>query len=187
MLNLIESFEFLRKFPIARYDIIKSEEDLEKLDFPYYMKVSISGHKTEEKAIFRCKNIEEAKKNFNFLRKKFNSEIIIQEEAEGIEMIIGLKKDKVFGKLFLIGFGGIFTEKIKDVSFRALPIDRKEIEKMILELKFNSLLFSRKKYNISKFIELALNISKLDISELDLNPVMLNENNAVIVDARLET
>lgn len=185
MLNLRESFEFLKKFPIVRYFIVKSEEDLNKLPFPYFLKASISGHKTEEHAIFRCKNLQEAEKNLQTLKKKYK-EIIMQEEAEGIEMIIGLKKDRVFGKLLMVGFGGIFTEKIKDISFRACPIDKKEIEKMLEELKFYSILASRKKYAIGRFIALAFEISKLNIEEMDLNPVFLNEKDAVIVDARIE-
>ena len=184
MLDLKESFEFLKKFPVVRYSLVKSEENLQR-DFPYFLKASISGHKTEEHAIFRCKNLQEARKNFQILKKKYK-EIIIQDEAEGIEMIIGLKKDDVFGKLLMIGFGGIFTEKIKDVSFRACPINKDEIEKMLQELKFYSILVSRKKYAIEKFISLAFEISKLNVKEMDLNPVFLNEKEAIIVDARIE-
>ena len=61
--------------------------------------------------------------------------IIIQEGFEGIEMIVGLKSDDVFGKLLVVGFGGIFAEVKKDVSFRALPVTRKDIVQMIKDLK----------------------------------------------------
>ena len=186
MLNLKDSFDFLKSFPIAKYFLVKTEKDLQRIDFPYYMKASIAGHKTEEKAITRCRNLEEAKNTYLFLSKKFVGDIIIQKESEGIEMIIGLKKDTVFGRLLMIGFGGIFTEKIKDISFRAVPLDKKEIEKMLQELKFYSMLVSRKKYAIDKFVELALKVSRLEIHEMDLNPVILNEEEAVIVDARIE-
>jgi hypothetical protein len=57
---------------------------------------------------------------------------------------------------------------------------------MLKELKFYSSLVSRKKYAIDKFIEIAYAVSKLGIKELDLNPVILNEEEAIIVDARLE-
>ncbi|MBU4086908.1 MAG: acetate--CoA ligase family protein, partial [Nanoarchaeota archaeon] len=108
------------------------------------------------------------------------------EQIEGIEMIIGLKQDKAFGKLLLVGFGGTFAETIKDTSFRALPISNKEIEKQISELKLCKVLVSRKKFAIDKFISLAEKISKLDINEADFNPIILNEKGAFIVDARIE-
>ncbi len=186
MLNLTESFKLLKKLPLAKYKIISSESELWR-EFPYYLKASISEHKTEKQAVIKCKNEKEARSSFKLLKKKFpNCEIIIQEQVEGIELILGLKKDKVFGKLLMIGFGGIFAEAVKDVSFRAIPVDEKEIEKMIRELKFFPILINRKKYALDKFIKLAEKVSQLTISELDLNPVILNENMAIIVDARVD-
>jgi len=186
MLSLIESLKFLKKMPIVKYKLINSEQDL-SFEFPFWLKADISGHKTEANAVKKCRNKKEAHENLKFLRKNFpDAEIIMQEQAEGIEMIIGLKQDKVFGKLLMIGFGGIHTEVVRDISFRALPIDKKEIEKMIRELKMFPALVTRKKYALDKFIDLAEKVSWLQVKEMDLNPVMLNENEAVIVDARVE-
>lgn len=185
MLDIIDSFKLLKGFPLAKYFIVKSEEDLEKLSFPYYLKANISGHKTEQKAVLRCNNLQEAQINFDSLS-QFKTDIIAQETIEGIEIILGIKEDKVFGKLFMLGFGGIFAETIKDISFRALPIEKKEIEAMIKELKLHPILSSRKKYAINKLIDLADKISKMDISEADFNPIILTEKDAIIVDSRIE-
>lgn len=185
MLSLIDSFNMLKKFPMVKYKTINSQSDL-NFQFPFWLKADISGHKTEEKAVLKCRNQKEAEENFQFLSKKFPKEkIIMQEQAEGIEMIIGLKKDRVFGKLLMIGFGGINAEVMKDVSFRALPVDKKEILKMIQELKLYPSLVSRKKYALDKFIELVEKVSWLDVAEMDLNPIILNEKEAIIVDARI--
>jgi hypothetical protein len=187
MKDLIESFEILKKFPIAKTKIIEKESDLECLPFPYFMKVSIPEHKTEKKALLKCNNISEAKTSFSCLRKKFSSEkIVIQEAIDGVEMIIGLKEDPVFDKILLIGFGGTFVETLKDIQFRVTPISKDEIKKALESLKLYPSLFKRKKYAIDKFIDLAYNVSKIDLKELDLNPVILTEKSAVIVDARLE-
>ncbi len=187
MLNILESFVFLKDFPIANYKIVTHETDLSKIKFPYYIKATGVLHKTEQKAVLRCNNFDQAFANFKSLKKKFpDSEIIIQEAIDGIEFIIGLKNDKVFGKLLLVGFGGIFTETIRDIQFRALPLEKSEIESMIKSLKFYEILEKRKKYAIDKLINLVMKISKLDVSELDLNPVRLNEKEAIIVDARIE-
>ena len=187
MLTLTESFEKLNGFPLAKYLVIKSELDLTKLEFPYWLKADIEGHKTEQKAIVKVKNLEQAKSELKELRKSFPTQkIIAQEDKEGMSIILGLKEDRVFGKLLLIGFGGTFTEIVKDISFRALPISKKDIEEMIKQLKLYNVLVSRKKYTLDKLISLAEKFSKQDFKEADLNPVILTEKDAFVVDARIE-
>jgi len=185
MLNLTKSFDILRKLPVAKYKSVNSESEL-NFEFPFWLKADIEAHKTELGAVLKCRNKKEAEENFSALRKKFPGKIIMQESIDGIEMIMGIKQDKVFGKLFMTGFGGINAEIIKDVSFRALPIDKKEIEKMIKELKLYPSLVARKKFALNRFVELAEKISFLGIKEADFNPIILNEKEAVIVDARIE-
>ena len=53
----------------------------------------------------------------------------------GTEMIVGARIDKSFGPTIMVGLGGIYVEVMKDVSFRALPLDRKEIMAMIKEIR----------------------------------------------------
>jgi len=187
MKTLLECFEKLKNLPIAKTIPIKFENDLTRISFPYYMKVSLSEHKIEKKAVLRIENIEEAKINYNRLKKQFPKiPIVIQEQVIGIEMILGLKEDRVFGKLLLIGFGGTNAEILKDVEFRAIPLNREDILKAISQLKLYASLYQRKKYAINKFVDLAYEVSKLNFKELDLNPVILTEEKAVIVDARGE-
>ena len=187
MKTLLECFEKMKKLPLAKTIIIKSESDLTKIPFPYYMKASLGEHKLEKKAVLRIENINEANKQYQWLKKEFKKiPILIQESVIGTEMILGLKEDKVFGKLLLIGFGGTNAEVLKDVQFRAIPANRDEIGKALSQLKLYPTLFKRKQHNIENFIELAFEVSKLNFKELDLNPVILNEKDAVIVDARGE-
>lgn len=185
MKTLLECFEKMKYLPLAKTLLIKSEGDLTKINFPYYMKVSIAEHKLEKKAVLRIENINQAKSEYNRLKKEFpNNPIIIQEQIIGIEMILGLKKDEVFEKLLLIGFGGTNTEILKDVTFLSIPVSKQEIKNALESLKLYPSLFKRQKYAIDSFINLALEVSKLDFDELDLNPVILTEKNAFIVDAR---
>lgn len=186
MLGVIDSFKILEKFPLAKWKIISNTENLKDFDFPCYLKADFSGHKTEEGAVLKCKNFEEAKKNFEKLKQKFNSEIILQENIEGMEMIVGLKRDKVFGKLVLFGFGGTNAETLKDIQFRAVPFSKKEAESALKKLKLYPTLYKRKKYAIENFIEIITDVQKLPLKEMDLNPVILNEQEAKIVDARIE-
>lgn len=186
MLDLIDSFKLLKGIPLAKYKVVNSESGL-NLQFPFWMKASIPGHKTEKKAVLKCNNPKQAKSSLQILKRQFpNNKIIIQEQAEGIEMILGIKEDRVFGKLLLLGFGGTNAEILKDISFRALPAGRKEIEKMLKELRLYPTLITRKKYALGKLIDLTEKISKLKIKEADFNPVILNEKEALIVDSRIE-
>ncbi len=185
MKTILECFQIMKKLPLAKTILVRSESDLEKLKFPYYMKASISEHKLEKKAVLRIENIEDAKKEYNRLKKQFKKTLIlIQEQVIGTEMILGLKEDKVFWKLLLLGFGGTNAEVLKDVQFRAVPVSKDEIRKALEELKLYPTLFKRRAHNIDKFVDLAYEVSKLRFKELDLNPVILNEKEAVIVDAR---
>ena len=103
MKTLLECFEKMKKLPLAKTIIIKSESDLTKIPFPYYMKASLGEHKLEKKAVLRIENINEANKQYQWLKKEFKKiPILIQESVIGTEMILGLKEDKVFGKLLLI-------------------------------------------------------------------------------------
>jgi len=186
MLDLINSFKLLKGLPIAQWKVVKNEKSLIALKFPYYMKVSIPEHKAEKKGVFRCETLEEARKNYRQMKKHFpGKRIIVQEEKRGKEMVLGLKNDEVFGKTFMIGFGGVDIEAVRDVSFRAMPLNKDEIIDMLKELKGYKALIRREPYALKKFIDLAYKVSKLRFSELDLNPVILNEKEAIIVDARI--
>lgn len=192
MMSVIESFEFLKSLPLARWVIVTKHEDLKKFDFPYYLKADVSGHKTELGAVMRCDSLEEAEKNLKKLHKSFpDKRIIVQESFDGIEMIVGLKDDEVFGKLLVVGFGGIFAEVRKDVSFRALPVSRREVIQMIHDLRGVEIFHARGKiYDMDKFVTLIEKVAYLaeikNIRELDLNPVVVGEKDSRIADARVE-
>jgi hypothetical protein len=187
MLTILECFDKLKKMPIAKAIVLKSDDDLIKIKFPYYMKASIAEHKLEKKAVLRIENIDDAKQNYSRLVKQFpKSPIIIQEQVVGVEMIIGLKEDTTFGKLLLVGFGGTNAEVLKDVGFLAVPASREDILKSLSSLKLFDTLHKRKLYAIDKFVDLAYEVSKTSFKELDLNPVILSEDKAIIVDARGE-
>ena len=143
-------------------------------------------------AAVRCTNLNDAEKKLRKMHLVFpKNKIIIQEVIEGVEMIVGLKSDDVFGKLLVVGFGGIFAEVKKDVSFRALPVSRKDIILMIKELRSVEIFKARgKKYDLEKFATLIEKVvysgEKLDIKELDLNPVIVGEKESKIIDVRVE-
>jgi acyl-CoA synthetase (NDP forming) len=123
--------------------------------------------------------------------KKYN--FVVQEMIKGQEIIMGIKRDEIFGPVILFGLGGVLVEILKDVSMRIAPLSKRDCKEMIEEIKGSKLLDGYrniKKVNKEKIIELLLNLSDLavnekEIEEIDFNPVIVNEKNAVVVDARI--
>lgn len=120
--------------------------------------------------------------------------VSVQKMARpGIEVIIGMSKDAQFGPVLMFGLGGILVEMLKDVSFRIVPITRKDAAEMIKEIKGYPLLqgyrgqepadipfLERLIVKVSEFVE-----QNPEIKELDLNPVFAYKDEAIAVDARI--
>ncbi len=116
--------------------------------------------------------------------------------APGREIAIGAVRDRQFGMMIMVGLGGIFVEVLKDVSFRLCPITRRDAFAMLAELRGAALLDGvrgEKALDKNAVVDLLLKLggehgllSSLDaeIAELDLNPVIVHERGAVVVDAR---
>jgi len=192
MLPLIQSLQYFKDFPIAKFEIVNEKSLVEassKIQFPLYLKVDTEKHKAKINAIFKCNNFQELQKNFNSLLKKFpNQRLIIQEDIKGIELVLGIQKDKTFGKILMLGIGGTLIEQIKDIKFRKIPITKQEIQNSIEKLNlYNSIESSLNEHNKQSFINLAYEIQKLNLKEADLNPIILTDKEAKIVDARIQT
>ena len=116
--------------------------------------------------------------------------IIAQKMAKpGIEIIIGGKTDPQFGKLILIGLGGIYVEIFKDFALRVCPITKNDALDMIEQLKSKKVVtFNGKDTNL--LINVLLKVSKLltsnqKIIELDLNPLIIRPGSYEAVDIRI--
>ena len=118
--------------------------------------------------------------------------IIVQLMSQGgIEMIIGGKEDPQFGKMVLIGLGGIYVEVFRDFSMMSCPIASKDAAVMLSSLKSSRILAGQG--NAAELLEdLLLRISRMllanpEIKELDLNPVIIRKDGYDIVDIRMMT
>jgi len=111
------------------------------------------------------------------------------------ETIIGGVRDKNFGPVLMFGFGGIFVEIFKDVSYRVCPITKEEANRMIRSIKAFPLLNGYRgqpKGDVDQLIDIMLKCCDLlmknpEIIEIDLNPVILFEagKGIMVVDARI--
>jgi len=120
--------------------------------------------------------------------------ILVQEMAPtSTEIIVGSTKDPTFGPTIMFGLGGIFVEILKDVSFRLAPITRTDAEEMIREIRSYKILEGARgmpKADQEAIVDILLKTSKMlmecpEIKELDMNPVLVYEKGAKIVDARV--
>lgn len=111
------------------------------------------------------------------------------------ELIVGLKRDLIFGPTVLVGLGGIWVELLKDVARRVCPISPGDAADMLAELKAFPLLRGYRGHpqcDIAAVERLLLRIAALaeaepSVLELDLNPVLVGPagGGAIAVDVRL--
>ncbi len=118
---------------------------------------------------------------------------VVKMVPEGVETIIGSTTDPSFDKTLMFGLGGIYVEVLKDVAFRVAPVSKKEIAKMIREISSFPLLLGVRgegRKDIPAVIDAIYRVGMLvdrfpEISELDVNPLMVYEDGAKVIDARI--
>jgi acyl-CoA synthetase (NDP forming) len=118
--------------------------------------------------------------------------LVCQQAPEGLEVIVGALNDATFGPTVMFGLGGIFAEVLKDVSFRIVPLGRRDAEEMVREIKGYPLLSGargRPACDLDAIAELLLSVSRLvtdheEVKELDLNPVRVYGRGLLVLDAR---
>lgn len=119
--------------------------------------------------------------------------LVCRQAVQGVEVIAGAVDDPVFGPMIMFGLGGIFTEVLEDVSFRAAPLRRKDAEEMIREIRGYPVIKGArggKPADVGALVDLLLNLSRMiivnpDIKELDLNPVRVYEKGLLALDDRV--
>ncbi len=113
--------------------------------------------------------------------------------GKGVEVIIGAKRDPIFGPVLMFGLGGVFVEILEDVVFRSIPLSLTDALSMISQIKAKKILEGARGGALVDKEALAELISKVslvidahpEIAELDLNPVVANSGGCEIVDTRV--
>jgi acyl-CoA synthetase (NDP forming) len=120
--------------------------------------------------------------------------VAVQKMARpGTEVIIGMSKDPQFGPVLMFGLGGIFVEIMKDVSFRIVPLTKRDATEMIHDIKGFPVLQGyrgQEPASLAHLEEMLLRVSEFaekntDVKELDLNPILAYKDGAIAVDARI--
>ncbi len=119
--------------------------------------------------------------------------MVCSQAKKGVEVIVGATNDPVFGMTLMFGLGGIFTEVLKDVAFRSIPIKPIDAKEMIEEIKGLPMLTGTRgqaSCDLDKLKELLLSVSRFiedtpDITQLDLNPVRVYPDGVKALDVRI--
>lgn len=208
-LTFEETEKLLEKYniPFAKTKLCKSKKEAasfaKRIGFPLALKIVSPDilHKTDIGGVkLMIMNEKDLKQAWNEILVSFKKQkpkvqikgILVQEMIAGKEVVIGMKRDKSFGPVLMFGLGGIFIELFKDTVFRVAPATKKEARKMIKELKGFAILKGargQKPVDIEKIVQIIVKVSKLsltekNIKEIDLNPIIVNEKEASVVDAK---
>ena len=195
--------------PITAITVATSEEDAvkaaKKIGYPIVLKIVSPQvlHKSDAGGVLiNIKDEEGLREGYNTILKNVKKHvpdaeitgILVQEMAPmGTEVIVGSTNDPTFGPTIMFGLGGIFVEILKDVSFRLAPITKTDAEEMVKEIKAYKILEGARGMppaDQETIVEILLATSKMlmecpEIMELDMNPVLVYEEGARIVDARI--
>jgi acetyltransferase len=115
------------------------------------------------------------------------------ETDKGVELILGIKQDPVFGSVIMVGMGGIYAELFKDRTLELPPLNEKLARRMLERLNIYPLLEGyrgRPAVNIDKLVEVLIRMSYLaadypEITELDINPLLVSPKGVVALDGRV--
>jgi acetyltransferase len=195
--------------PLPQAALISNVDDIDatgiKIPYPLAMKVVCPDiiHKSDAGGIkLNLKAEKEVRQAFEEIianackfttRDRVLGTLISPMAADGQECIIGMIRDPQFGPVIMFGLGGIFVEILKDVAFRVAPLADEDIDEMIEEIKGYKVLTGIRgekpkdmdaiKNIIATLSEIA--IDNPEIREIDLNPVIVHEEGASIVDSRM--
>jgi acyl-CoA synthetase (NDP forming) len=211
ILTEYESKRILKQagIPVVETKLAKTQKEAvsfsQKIGFPVVIKIVSPDviHKSDSGGVkLSLNNVAEVKKAYDGILKKVKKQypravihgVSVQKMVRpGTEVVVGTSKDPQFGPVIMFGLGGIFVELFKDVSFRVIPVEQKDAQEMIKEIKGFPLLQGyrgKEPADISSLVNIILKTSKFiegnpQIKELELNPIFAYRHRAVAADARI--
>ena len=167
----------------------------DKVGYPVVAKVVGPVHKSDVGGVaLNIRTAEHLALEFDRMMKiEGATGIMVQKMLKGRELFIGAKYEPRFGHIVLCGLGGIFVEVLKDVSSGLAPLSYDEAYSMIRSLRAYKIIKGtrgQKGVNEKKYAEIIVRLSTLlrfatEIKELDINPLLADEDDVVAVDARI--
>jgi acyl-CoA synthetase (NDP forming) len=190
------------EIPVTKEKKVQTVQDLlqatREIGFPVVLKgcSSALSHKTEKGLVkLDIRNAEEARAAFDEIMgavEGSDQAVLVQEMVKGSrELVIGLTRDPQFGPCVMFGLGGIFTEILKDVTFRVAPLTRWDALEMMREIKAHRILDDirgMEAVDRKLLADMLINVGRIGIEnenvrEIDINPVVISGNHPIAVDA----
>ncbi len=197
-----ESKQLLRHYgiPVTREKEVADREALlqalEEIGYPVVLKACAPAltHKTEHDLVrLDIRTAREALAAFAALSAAApEARVLVQEMVGGKrELVMGMVRDPQFGPCVMFGLGGIFTEVLRDVSFRVAPLQTRDALEMMAEIQAHRILEALRGLPAADKDELAgmlvalgrIGCENPNIREIDVNPVILAQSRPVAVDA----
>ena len=167
----------------------------EKAGYPVVAKVVGPIHKSDVGGVtLGIRSAEHLRMEFDrMMGIKDATAVMVQKMIKGTELFIGAKYESRFGHIVLCGLGGIFVEVLKDVSSGLAPLSYGEAYSMIKSLRGYKIIKGTRGQagiNEQKYAEIIVRLSTLlrfatEIKEMDINPLLADENSVTAVDARI--
>jgi acyl-CoA synthetase (NDP forming) len=208
-LNPRETAELARCYglPVVEQSIVSTPEEAataaEQLTGEVALKAFGSSliHKTEVGAVeFNLRGFQEVKSAAQAMTRRLEDQglsvggfVVQRMIPKGVEMLVGVVHDPQFGPVVACGAGGVQVELLRDVSVRLTPLSDDDALEMIQTLKTFPLLNGFRGaavYDVPALAEGLLRVSAMvedlpQIAELDLNPIVVHQHGATILDARI--
>jgi acetyl-CoA synthetase (ADP-forming) len=188
--------------PVTRETVVDDETNLisaaRDIGYPLVLKGCSSeiSHKTETNVIrLDIRTDEEATTAFRQIKANMNGRpggVLVQEMVRGQrELMAGLTRDPQFGPCVMFGLGGIFTEILKDVSFRLAPLKHLDALDMMQEIKGHKILEAvrgMEPVDTDMLAQVLISLGDIGvendpIKEIDINPLIIRRGKPVAVDA----
>ncbi len=202
-LSEYESKQILSAYqiPIVKEIRVDNDKDfitaLKEIGYPLVLKGCSPQiiHKTEKNLIkLYLTNKDQAIQAYDEIIDGSDGEktVIVQEMIKGSrELLAGFTRDSQFGPTVIFGLGGIFTEILKDISFRMAPLEKKDAFDMMHEIKGYKILEAVRgleKVDIDILADILISVGKIglenkSIKEIDINPLIISGNKPIAVDA----
>ncbi len=188
--------------PVAREELVEELQQAKaaaaSIGYPVVLKFCSQEvtHKTEkgllEVGIRDEEDLVEAFERLKLTAQGIKGGYLVQEMVKGArELVIGMIRDPQFGPCVMFGLGGIFTEILRDVSFRVAPIEKRDALEMMEEIKGKKILEAvrgmppvDRDLLAQSLVALGdLGMEQEDIQEIDVNPMIVRGDKPIAVDA----
>ncbi|MDR2584636.1 MAG: acetate--CoA ligase family protein, partial [Prevotellaceae bacterium] len=170
-------------------------ETAKEMGFPLVMKVVGPVHKSDVGGVtLHVNDLTTVQNEFTrMMQIRDTTSVLMQSQLTGTQLFVGAKREELFGHTIVCGFGGIFVEVFKDISYGLSPLSQQEAINMIRSLQCYPMIKGirgQKGVNEEMFVQTIQRVSALcqaapEIAEMDINPLLGTSKHVTAVDARI--